>query len=152
MKRNSLVLALTVGFVVEPSLALAQCQTGMVQSGSSCIDRCEASLWKVTNPACVRIIKQGVKLLPWCLRGATQVGLEGHDYTDAQCQFNGSGCKNIFALSIPVVIPALNINYFMLPRRAAMPVSVFPATPSGRRRPLARPTRGRRTIPPTSAT
>lgn len=113
MKRYCLALAITVGFLVEPSLALAQCPGGMVQSGSSCVDRFEASLWKITTPFCVTMIKQGLKVPPRCLLGATQVGLEGFDYTDAQCQFNGSGCKNIFALSIPGVIPARNINYFI---------------------------------------
>ena len=44
---------------------------------------------------------------------ATQVGINGVDYTDAQCQFNGGGCKNIFALSLPGVIPARSINYFI---------------------------------------
>ena len=114
MKRYRLVLAITVGFLVPPSYALAQCQAGMVQNGSTCIDTFEASLWKITNPACVGLIKQGVKLPPWCLQGdAVQVGINGVDYTDAQCQFNGGGCKNIFALSMPGVIPARSINYFI---------------------------------------
>jgi len=114
MKRYRLVLAITVGFLVPPSYALAQCQVGMVQSGSTCIDTFEASLWKITNPVCVGLIKQGVKLPHWCLQGdAVQVGINGVDYTDAQCQFNGGGCKNIFALSMPAVIPARSINYFI---------------------------------------
>ncbi len=112
MKRYSLVLAITVVFLVVPSLAMAECPGGMVQSGSSCVDTFEASLWKITTPFCVTLIKQGLKVPPQCLLG-TQVGIEGHDYTDAQCQFNGSGCKSIFALSIPGVIPARNVNYFI---------------------------------------
>ena len=86
----------------------------MVQNGSTCIDTFEASLWKITNPACVGLIKQGVKLPPVVSAGdAVQVGINGVDYTDAQCQFNGGGCKNIFALSMPGVIPARSINYFI---------------------------------------
>jgi len=85
----------------------------MVPSGSTCVDRFEASLWKVTNPACVKVIKEGVKLPAWCLQDAIQVGVNGVDYTDAKCQFNGGGCTNIFALSMPGVIPARSINYFI---------------------------------------
>ena len=113
MKRYRLVLAITVGFLVPPSYALAQCQAGMVESGSTCIDKFEASLWKITDPVCVNLIKQGFKLPPPCLQAASQVGINGVDYTDAQCQFNGGGCKNLFALSMPGVIPARSINYFI---------------------------------------
>ena len=113
MKRQHLVVVLTVGFLAAPTVALAQCQVGMVQSGSSCVDRFEASLWKVADNTCVTLIRQGRDLPAFCLQQAIQVGISGVDYTDAQCQFNGGGCKNIFALSIPGVIPARSINYFI---------------------------------------
>ena len=35
------------------------------------------------------------------------------DYTVARCQVNGGGCKDIFALSLPGVIPDRSINYFI---------------------------------------
>jgi formylglycine-generating enzyme required for sulfatase activity len=41
------------------------------------------------------------------------VGINGVDYTDAECKFNGGGCKNIFAISLPGRIPARSINYFI---------------------------------------
>ena len=115
MTRYGFMLTMTLGFAATPMVALAQCPTGMVQSGPTCVDRYEASLWKVTSPFCVTLIKQGRELPPACLSGhsATQVGINGVDYTDAQCQFNGGGCKNIYALSIAGVIPARSINYFI---------------------------------------
>jgi hypothetical protein len=113
MKRHHLVLSLTIGLLAAPTAALAQCQAGMVQSGPSCVDRFEASLWKVADGLCVALIRQGRDLPPFCLGQATQLGINGVDYTDAECQFNGGGCKNIFALSIPGVIPARSINYFI---------------------------------------
>ena len=113
MTRYSLVSTVMVGFLVAPSSALAQCPSGMVQSGSTCVDRYEASLWKVTVPACIMLIKSGRELPPPCLYESVQVGINGVDYTDAQCQFNGGGCKTIFALSLPGVIPARSINYFI---------------------------------------
>lgn len=48
-----------------------------------------------------------------CLAGAIEVGQNGVDYTDAECNFNGGGCKNIFALSLPHRTPAHTINYFI---------------------------------------
>lgn len=113
MKRQHFVTLLIVAFLASPTVALAQCPVGMVQSGSTCVDRFEASLWKVADGVCVPLIRQGRELPVFCLQQATQVGINGVDYTDAECQFNGGGCKNIFALSIPGVIPARSINYFI---------------------------------------
>jgi Sulfatase-modifying factor enzyme 1 len=113
MTRYILVLTVTVASLAAPLPALAQCPAGMVESGSTCVDRFEASLWKITNPACVTFIKQGRILPVSCLQGGVQVGISGVDYTDAQCQFNGGGCKTLFALSLPGVIPARSINYFI---------------------------------------
>jgi hypothetical protein len=48
MKRCGLVLVSIFGCLVARSPALAQCPTGVVQSGPACVDRFEASLWKVT--------------------------------------------------------------------------------------------------------
>jgi hypothetical protein len=92
--------------------AYGACPTGMVQSGSVCVDKYEASLWKITNERCIKQIQKGKPInLDAC--GAVQLGLVGTDYVDGQCQFNSAGCKNIFALSLPSVIPAHNINYFV---------------------------------------
>ena len=113
MKRYRLVLAITVGFLVPPSYALAQCQVGMVQSGSTCIDTFEASLWKITDAAASGSSSRARVASGVCRATPSQVGINGVDYTDAQCLFNGGGCKNIFALSMPGVIPARSINYFI---------------------------------------
>jgi hypothetical protein len=113
MNRCGLMLTMTFGLTANPALALAQCPGSMVPSGSTCVDRFEASLWKVTNPVCITLIKQSRDVPPFCLTTATQVGINGVDYTDAECQFNGAGCTNIFALSLPGVIPARSINYFI---------------------------------------
>jgi len=106
------VLSLAVPLIVSSS-AWAACPSGTVASGSTCIDRYEASLWRITNQNCVNRIKAGFKLPPACLAGAVQLGINGVDYTDAQCSFNGGGCKDIYALSLPNVTPAHTINYFI---------------------------------------
>ena len=114
MTRFIAVLTMTLApMLLVSTPAWAQCSAGMVQSGSQCVDQYEASLWKVTSPRCVALIKEGQSLPAECLAGSVQVGLNGVDYTDAQCQFNGGGCRNIFALSLPGVIPARTVNYFI---------------------------------------
>ena len=107
------ILIVTLGLLVLASPALAQCTAGMVESGSTCIDKYEASLWKITDERCIKSIKDGKDPTPQCLAAAVQVGINGIDYTDGQCQFNGGGCKNIFALSLPAVVPARSVNYFI---------------------------------------
>jgi len=107
------LVTMTVSLLIAPSSVLAQCPTGMVESGPTCVDRYEASLWKVVDTGCIRLIKEGRDLPPHCRVSSVQVGISGVDYTDAECQFNGGGCKNIFALSLPGVIPARSINYFI---------------------------------------
>jgi hypothetical protein len=113
MNRHRQSLAVAVLLLLSPSAAFAQCPGSMVENGSTCIDRFEASLWKVTDINCIRLIREGRELPPPCLAASVQVGINGVDYTDAECKFNGGGCKNVFALSIPGVIPARSINYFI---------------------------------------
>ena len=114
MTRCALILTTMICVcLVAPSRAQPQCSSDMVVSGAGCIDKYEASLWRVIDPGCIVQIKQGQNLPPHCLQNAQQVGIAGIDYTDAQCQFNGGGCRNIFALAIPGVIPARSINYFV---------------------------------------
>jgi formylglycine-generating enzyme required for sulfatase activity len=113
MRLKKFIPAITVGVsLFLCSYASAACQSGMVQSGSICVDQYEASLWKITDERCIKKIQKGKEIdLEAC--GAVQVGINGVDYTDAQCQFNGGGCKNIFALSLPAKTPAHTINYFI---------------------------------------
>jgi formylglycine-generating enzyme required for sulfatase activity len=117
MRRTRLghVLVLGVGIPLalsSPALA-APCPAGTVPSGSTCIDRYEASLWKFTQDRCITLIKKGKALPRSCFTSAVQLGLIDQDYTDAECKFNGGGCKNIFALSLPNMTPAHAINYFV---------------------------------------
>jgi formylglycine-generating enzyme required for sulfatase activity len=113
MRLKKFIPAITVGAsLFLCSYASAACQSGMVQSGSICMDQYEASLWKITDERCIKKIQKGKEIdLEEC--GAIQVGINGVDYTDAQCQFNGGGCKNIFALSLAGKTPAHTINYFI---------------------------------------
>src|SRR6266542_258439 len=112
--QSGLILTLTLGLSLamsSPALA-ANCPNGMVQSGPTCVDKYEASMWKITNERCIKQLQDGQEVDPRAC-GAIQVGIGGIDYTDAQCKFNGGGCMNIFAMSLAGVIPARSANYFV---------------------------------------
>jgi hypothetical protein len=112
MTRSSLVMTVTVGLSAVPStLALAACPVGMVESGSTCMDQYEASIWTNFSPHCIQLIKQGVSLPKFCTDPAIEVAIDGSP--PIPCDLNGGGCKNIFALSVPNVIPATQVNYFI---------------------------------------
>jgi len=91
--------------------AWAQCPANMVESGATCVDKYEASLWKVTDQRCINALKKGKPPSPQCLALAVQVN--GTNYVDGQCSFNGGGCTNVFAFSLPGVVPAHAANYFI---------------------------------------
>ena len=112
--RSGVILSASLGlFLAVPSTAMAQCPAGMVESGSACVDKYEASMWKIFDERCIKMVQEGKPISGPCLAGAVQVGINGIDYTDALCHFNGGGCTNIFALSLPGVIPARSIHYFI---------------------------------------
>ncbi|MBC8165194.1 MAG: SUMF1/EgtB/PvdO family nonheme iron enzyme [Bryobacteraceae bacterium] len=94
--------------------AFGQCKNpanpNMTVSGPGCIEKFESSMWYVTDPAIIQLIKEDKVLVP--LPGMTQVGLTGVDWLMGGCNINGSNCKNVFALSFRKVIPARNANYF----------------------------------------
>ena len=115
MTRSSLFLTATIGLsVVLPSLASAACPSGMVESGSTCIDQYEASIWTDLSSQCINLIKQGANLPPSCLmKSAHEVAIDGSPPIPAACKLNGTGCMNIFALSRSNVIPASQVNYFI---------------------------------------
>jgi formylglycine-generating enzyme required for sulfatase activity len=117
MKRKaSHLIALTASILIGLSSPFLQaCPTGMVESGSTCVDTYEASLWEVTNATVIAMIKSGqIVSAPQLISlGAIQRGVFTADYQTLGCQLNGGGCKNLFAVSIPRVVPATATNYFI---------------------------------------
>jgi hypothetical protein len=93
------------------------CPPDAVRSGTTCIDRFEASVWRVpepttTNAELVAKIEQGT---------ATAADLEAADATPlgtgsdnyAPCADSGQNCANdIYAVSLPNVSPSANITWF----------------------------------------
>lgn len=100
-----------------PRILLTRCAVDAVAAGTVCLDRYEASVWRVPNPSTtnaflVRKIQLGrATRADMIAGGATQLGTAGHDY--APCADNGQNCANdIYALSLPSEIPSANITWF----------------------------------------
>src|SRR5262245_25349005 len=99
------------------SVAGRRCSPDAVAVGSGCLDKYEASVWRVSHPATtneglVRKIQQGRATRADLIEGgATQLGLTADDY--APCERNGANCADdIYAVSLPSEIPSGFINWF----------------------------------------
>lgn len=96
---------------------LPKCSGDAVAVGPVCMDKYEASVWRIPNPTTTN--KKLVAKLQagkattgdLGLGGATQIGLFAGDY--APCASNGQNCANdIFAVSLPDVTPSARISWF----------------------------------------
>ena len=114
--RMSVVLVLLMG-VTAGARASGTCAPDAVPAGTTCLDRFEASVWRVPNPSTtneplVRKIQAGIATFAdLTAGGATQLGKLVDDY--APCTDNGQSCADdIYAVSLPAVVPSANITWF----------------------------------------
>jgi formylglycine-generating enzyme required for sulfatase activity len=113
-----IVLTATSGTAADlPPDLRAECGPEAVEAGAACVDQYEASVWRVpapttANAGLVAKIKQGeATLADLQAGGATQLGARGDDY--APCADDGRHCTNdIYAVSLPSVVPAAFITWF----------------------------------------
>jgi len=97
---------------------LTKCPRDAVVSGTVCMDKYEASVWRVPDPAganngLVKRIQQGkATVTDLAAGGATQLGVGwSDDY--APCVGSGQNCANdIYAVSLPGVTPSAHITWF----------------------------------------
>jgi len=99
--------------------AAAACPQDSVQVGPSCLDKFEASVWKIAPPlaaaerAAIRKLRAGtVTLADLTAAGAIQLGLAYRDLAAAGCFDTGNGCVDVYAVSIAGVQPAAFITWF----------------------------------------
>jgi formylglycine-generating enzyme required for sulfatase activity len=111
------IAAATAGAADFPTFPVRRCAPDAVQAGTTCLDRYEASVWRVpdpttTNASLVRKIQLGrATQADLVAGGATQLGTAGDDY--APCAGDGQNCANdIYAVSLPSVIPSASITWF----------------------------------------
>src|SRR5688572_26590826 len=107
-----------------PSGPLSRCPPDAVISGASCVDRFEASVWRVpepttTNRRLVRRIQTGtVTVTELTTGGATPLGRTSDDY--APCADSGQNCvDDIYADSLPGVIPSAFIAWILAQQACA---------------------------------
>jgi hypothetical protein len=97
--------------------ALRKCAADAVVSGTVCMDKYEASVWRVPNPTTTnrslvaRIqagrVRSGAELVA---AGATELVGYGAGY--APCASNGEQCGDVFAVSIQYAAPSRLITWF----------------------------------------
>ena len=101
-----------------PAGPVGKCPLDAAVSGAGCMDKYEASVWRVTDPlgvnrALVKKIQQGratVSLLE--AGGAKQLGVRNAD-DYAPCADSGQNCTDdVYAVSVPAVNPSANITWF----------------------------------------
>jgi Sulfatase-modifying factor enzyme 1 len=109
------LLASTAG--AQGAKPLKRCSFGAVVSGTVCMDKYEASVWRVPNPTTLNKtlvvkIQQGfVTPADLTAGGATQLGVSSDDY--APCADSGQNCANdIYAVSLPGVTPSRYLTWF----------------------------------------
>jgi formylglycine-generating enzyme required for sulfatase activity len=100
-----------------PTFPVRRCGADAVPAGTVCLDRYEASVWRVPNPTTtnailVRKIQLGLATrAALTAGGATELGTSSDDY--APCANNGQNCANdIYAVSLPSESPSANITWF----------------------------------------
>jgi hypothetical protein len=100
-----------------PAAALKKCPPDAVISGSTCMDKYEASVWRVPNPTTTnkslvaKIWAGKVTAARLTRAGATQLGVVGDDY--APCADSGQNCANdIYAVSLAGVPPSAYLTWF----------------------------------------
>ena len=113
---KTLVLWVSMG-VNAAAGAAGTCGPDAVPAGTTCLDRYEASVWRVphpttTNGPLVRKIQSGLATaLDLASGGATQLGVGGDDYVP--CTDDGQNCAgDIYAVSLPSEIPSARITWF----------------------------------------
>ena len=121
MQRSIVAVALLLGVAraasaAFPAFPVRKCSPDAVVAGTVCLDRYEASVWRVPNPTTTNATLVTRIRLGRATRadltegGATQLGTTV-DY--APCTDNGQNCADdIYAVSLPAVIPAANITWF----------------------------------------
>lgn len=119
-KPSAIVVALLMtAFTMPPKLIRpgTACAPDAVSAGTVCMDTYEASVWRVpestgANAGLVRRIRLGTATQADLIAGgATPLGRESDDY--APCDDAGRNCTNdVFAVSLPSVIPSAFITWF----------------------------------------
>jgi hypothetical protein len=93
-----------------------KCSPDSVLAGPTCVDKYEASVWRIPNPTganarLVDNVRKGVATQADLIAGGATQLAEVEDW--APCTITGHNCLNdVFAVSIPGVLPSANATWF----------------------------------------
>jgi hypothetical protein len=113
---TAIVAAGTGIAVAQGAKPLSKCAPDAVVAGTVCVDRWEASLWRVPNATgvnakLVKRIRQGkATYAQLAAAGALLLGIPADNY--APCADDGTGCSDVFALSLPGIKPSAYLTWF----------------------------------------
>ena len=123
MKHSTTAIPLLVGLLTATAAVAAahspvtRCSADAVLAGTVCLDRYEATVWRVpepttTNALLVRKIHLGrATEADLAAGGAVQLGTASDNYSP--CSDNGQDCANgLYAASLPGEIPASHLTWF----------------------------------------
>lgn len=100
-------------FLQRLALVLGSCSPDSVKVGPACVDKYEASVWRTQNATVIQKIRFGtVTGVDLTAAGATHLGLADGDLAAAGCPATGNGCVDVYAVSIPGVLPSAFISWF----------------------------------------
>lgn len=92
----------------------ANCSPDSVRSGTICVDRYEASVWRIpaSSRKLIDKVREGnVSTHDLEQGGATQFGVNSPDLAPG-CDVSANGCKDFYAVSVTGVYPAQYVNWF----------------------------------------
>ena len=94
---------------------LGGCAADAVKVGPACVDKYEASVWWTQNAALIQKIRLStVTAADLTAPAALQLGTQPGVFEAFGCDLtgNGAGCKDVYAVSIPGVLPARYVSWF----------------------------------------
>lgn len=127
MKTTTLAMLVALGLSIPVPLFAASCPRDAVKVGTTCIDRYEASIWRVPAgaDALVKKIRKGsATVADFTAGGATQLGAAkldgcGADYGDG-FPSSGNWTEPVYAVSVPGVLPSTCVTWFQAEQACAL--------------------------------
>jgi hypothetical protein len=115
IRASAVLLLLASAAGAQGAKPLAKCALDAVVSGTVCMDKFEASVWRVPfattdNVSLVKKIQQGKATHEVLLDAAAEQLGSGGDY--GPCLEDGQACPDIFAVSLAGVPPSANTTWF----------------------------------------
>jgi len=108
---------------------LGGCAADAVKVGPACVDKYEASVWWTQNAALIQKIRLStVTAADLTAPAAAQLGTQPGVFEAYGCDAtgNGAGCKEVYAVSIPGVVPSRYMTWFQAAAAARNAGKRFP--------------------------